>query len=90
MRFWTKWASRLIRAYGTEAREWLADAKETADLGKNFGATLTAAELTWMMTHEYARTAEDAVWRRTKLGLRLTANQIKTIDTWMIEEEHLL
>ena len=85
-----KWASRLIRAYGTEAREWLADAKETADLGKNFGATLTAAELTWMMTHEYARTAEDAVWRRTKLGLRLTANQIKTIDTWMIEEEHLL
>jgi glycerol-3-phosphate dehydrogenase len=80
----------LVRAYGTEAREWLGDAKVAKDLGKDFGATLTAAELTWMMTREYAQTAEDVVWRRTKLGLRLAAKQIKAIDTWMAKEGQLL
>lgn len=78
-----KWAARLVRAYGTEARKWLADAKSIDDLGQGFGATLTVAELRWMMTQEYAVTAEDAVWRRTKLGLRLSTEQITVIDTWM-------
>ena len=78
-----KWAVRLVRAYGTEAREWLSDATVATDLGKDFGATLTEAELRWMMTREFAVTAEDAVWRRTKLGLRLDKAQIAAIDAWM-------
>ncbi len=78
-----KWARRLVRAYGTEARVWLDAARSAEDLGMDFGATLTEAELRWMMRHEYARTAEDAVWRRSKLGLRLTPEQIATIDDWM-------
>ena len=77
------WARRLVRAYGTEAFDIVGDAQGPGDLGRDFGATLTEAELRWMMTREYARTAEDAVWRRTRLGLRLNAAQIAAIDDWM-------
>jgi glycerol-3-phosphate dehydrogenase len=77
------WAGRLIRAYGTEAAAMLGDAKTPEELGPDFGATLTGREVAWMMRHEYARTAEDVVWRRTRLGLRLTAGQIAALDAWM-------
>jgi glycerol-3-phosphate dehydrogenase len=77
------WAKRLIRAYGTEAQRVLGGAHAASDLGQDFGATLTQAEVEWLMTHEYARTAEDVVWRRNKLGLRLTAEQIQALDDWM-------
>ncbi|WP_420584219.1 glycerol-3-phosphate dehydrogenase [Ruegeria sp.] len=77
------WAERLVRAYGTDARILLGDAATTEDLGEGFGATLTARELEWLMDKEYARTAEDVVWRRNKLGLRLSAEQIARIQTWM-------
>ncbi|MDO9637220.1 MAG: glycerol-3-phosphate dehydrogenase [Pseudotabrizicola sp.] len=76
-------AARLIRAYGTEAATMLGDARSLADLGRDFGATLTEAELRWLMTHEYARCAADVVWRRSKLGLRLTPLQIAAIDDHM-------
>ncbi len=79
------WAGRLVRAYGTEARAILAAAQDQADLGEEFGATLTEAELSWLIDKEYARTAEDVVWRRNKLGLRLNPAQIARIDSWMAE-----
>ncbi|MEL7132879.1 MAG: glycerol-3-phosphate dehydrogenase, partial [Pseudomonadota bacterium] len=81
-----QWAGRLIRAYGTEAWEVLSGAKTAQDLGPDFGATLTGAELKWMMTREYAARGEDALWRRTKLGLRLTFDQRAAVDTWMKEQ----
>ena len=77
------WARRLVRAYGTEAWAVLGEAKSVSDLGQDFGATLTEAEVRWLMTHEYARAAEDVVWRRSKLGLRLDAEQIAAIDAFM-------
>jgi glycerol-3-phosphate dehydrogenase len=77
------WAARLIRAYGTEARIVLNNARVARDLGRDFGATLTEAEVRWQMSHEFAQTAEDIVWRRTKLGLRMTADQIAVLDTFM-------
>ena len=77
------WAARLIRAYGTEAATMLNGASSAAHLGQNFGATLTETEVRWLMTHEFARSAADVVWRRSKLGLRLTADQIAALDTWM-------
>ena len=80
------WAARLIRAYGTEAWDVLGEAKTADALGQDFGATLTEAELRWMMTREYATTGADALWRRTKLGLRLTENQRTAVDTWMKEQ----
>lgn len=77
------WARRLVRAYGTEAHDLLDGANEAADLGRDFGATLTEAELRWLHAREFARTAEDVVWRRGKLGLRLAPEQIAAIDDWM-------
>ena len=76
-------AARLIRAYGTEARAVLGGAKTAADLGRDFGATLTEAELRWLISREYARRAEDVVWRRSKLGLRLDAAQIAAIGAFI-------
>ena len=76
-------AARLIRAYGTEAFAVLGDARSPEDLGRDFGATLTEAELRWLMQNEWARRAADVVWRRSKLGLRLSAEQIAAIDDWM-------
>ncbi|RWR13705.1 glycerol-3-phosphate dehydrogenase [Paenirhodobacter populi] len=67
------WAARLIRTYGTEARLWLGDAARAADLGQDFGATLTAAEIRWQIDREWARSGKDVLWRRTKIGLHLDA-----------------
>lgn len=77
------WALRLVRAYGTMAALMLGDAQSEADLGAAFGATLTACEVDWLMATEFAQTAEDVVWRRSKLGLRLTPAQIAAIDDYM-------
>jgi glycerol-3-phosphate dehydrogenase len=77
------WARRLVRAYGTEAPAILGMAKTAADLGQDFGATLTEAEVHWLMTREYARSAEDVIWRRSKLGLRLSKDQVASLEAWM-------
>ena len=76
-------ASRLAHAYGTHALRLLGNAKSSADLGESFGATLTAAEVEYLITSEWAMTAEDIVWRRSKLGLRLSRAQMAVIDDWI-------
>ena len=81
-------ARRLVRAYGTEALNILGNAEQAADLGQDFGATLTEAEINWLMTHEYARNAEDVIWRRNKLGLRLSQEQVRALDDWMAQRRH--
>lgn len=80
------WASRLVRAYGTEAADILGDAKQATDLGHDFGATLTEVEVKWLMKNEFARNAEDVIWRRNKLGLRMTEEQAKILDNWMAQQ----
>ena len=75
----------MVRAYGTEAFAILGEAKTRADLGRDFGAGLSEAEVIWLMDREWARRAEDVVWRRTKLGLRLSADQIAVLDRFMLE-----
>ena len=77
------WARRLVKAYGTEASEVLRNAKTPVALGRDFGATLSEAEIRWLIAKEYARSADDVVWRRTKLGLRMTVDQIAALDVWM-------
>src|SRR5450631_49385 len=76
-------ANRLAHAYGTRATRLLGSAKSMADLGQAFGATLTEAEVRYLMSSEWACTAEDIVWRRSKLGLRLSADEIAAIDDWI-------
>ncbi len=76
-------AIRMIRSFGTEAWDILGAAKSTADLGFDFGATLTEAEVRWLMTREFAWNAEDVIWRRSKLGLKMTAQEIEKLDRWI-------
>ncbi len=76
-------ARRLVRAYGTEAATMLGDAGAPADLGRDFGAGLTEREVAWLMDREYAMTAEDVVWRRSKLGLRMSDEEVAALDAWI-------
>ncbi|MCZ4431093.1 glycerol-3-phosphate dehydrogenase [Agrobacterium sp. SOY23] len=76
-------ARRLVRHYGLEAREILGTAGSREDLGRDFGGSLTEAEVNFLMEREYARTAADIVWRRTKSGLRMTVAEIEALDSWM-------
>ena len=80
------WAKRLVKAYGTDAATLLGTAETAADLGRDFGATLTEAEVRWLMTKEYAREATDVVWRRSKLGLRLSEDQVAELDAYMVAQ----
>jgi len=77
------WARRMVRGYGTDAWMVLGSATSADDLGEDFGATLTDAEVKWLVSKEYARSAEDIVWRRSKLGLRMTSEQIARLDETM-------
>ncbi|WP_375207849.1 glycerol-3-phosphate dehydrogenase [Hyphococcus sp.] len=79
-------AERLVKAYGDEAPLLLGKASSISDLGRYFGATLTEKEVIWMMEKEFARTAGDIVWRRSKLGLRMNAGQIAELDAWMAKQ----
>ncbi|MEO8244157.1 MAG: glycerol-3-phosphate dehydrogenase [bacterium] len=81
------WAARLIRAYGSEAATLLGSATTAADLGEDFGGTLTETEVRWLITHEFATEAADIIWRRTKLGLRLNAPQIEHLKAFMAAEK---
>jgi glycerol-3-phosphate dehydrogenase len=66
---------RLSHAYGTRANAILDDASAPADLGRDFGHGLTEREVAYLVASEWAQTAEDILWRRTKLGLRFTPEQ---------------
>ena len=59
---------------------------EKKDTRSGFGAGLTEREVRWLMRHEYARRGEDVVWRRSKLGLRMSKAEIAALDKWMIKE----
>ncbi len=76
-------AERLAHAYGTRARAILEAARVEADWGASFGSGLTEREVRYLMEHEWARTAEDVLWRRSKLGLRVSAAEAQKLDQWM-------
>ena len=68
-------ARRFARTYGTLCRAFLDGRDSQAALGEAFGAGLTAAEVDYLIEREWARSAEDILWRRTKLALRLTESE---------------
>ncbi|CAN5335366.1 glycerol-3-phosphate dehydrogenase [soil metagenome] len=78
-------AHRLVLTYGTRAPTILTGARSLDDLGPWFGAELSAAEVTFLRRQEWATTAEDVLWRRTRLGLRLTAAEAEALAGWMAE-----
>ncbi len=78
-------AHRLIRLYGTRAHAILGTAASPADLGEHFGHGLTAAEVDYLVAHEWARTADDILWRRTKLGLHFTPDETARLAAYLTE-----
>jgi glycerol-3-phosphate dehydrogenase len=75
-------ARRLFRAYGTDARKMLEDARCAADLGRRFGP-LSEREIEWLKLKEWARNADDILWRRSKLGLHMTREEQDALRSYM-------
>lgn len=82
---WLPQAQRdaLARRHGSELPELLGDARGPADLGEDFGGGLCERELEWMLSREWARSADDILWRRSKCGLHMTADQREKVARWL-------
>ena len=74
---------RLLRAYGTRVEAVLGEAVRVEDLGEPIAHGLYASEARYLLAAEFAHTAEDILWRRTKLGLRFTAEEIARLERWL-------
>lgn len=74
---------RLARSYGLEAHAILGNAVSRADLGHDFGGGLSEAEVRHLRQQEWAITAEDILWRRSKLGLHMSANERESLVRWL-------
>ncbi|HEY5710806.1 MAG TPA: glycerol-3-phosphate dehydrogenase [Allosphingosinicella sp.] len=77
---------RMSRAYGTRLGRVLDGARNMADLGRHFGAGLHEREIRYLIDVEWARTAEDVLWRRTKIGLELDAREQAALAAWIARE----
>ncbi len=76
-------ARRLVRSYGTLAGGMLGDARSAGDLGRVFGADLSEREVDWLVRCEWARTADDVLWRRSKLGLWFSAADVAALERYL-------
>ena len=74
---------RLARAYGFDAFAMLGKAKSASDLGRDFGHGLYECEVRWMIDKEWARTSDDILWRRSKLGLWFDDGQKQALGRWL-------
>ena len=77
---------RMSYAYGTRIALVLGNARSLSDLGQDLGMGLYAREVDYLIAHEWALSAEDIVWRRTKLGLRMSASQVEVLDAYIGEK----
>lgn len=77
------WSHQLIRRYGTQCWTLLANARTIDDLGYHFGASLYEREVDYLVKSEWATTADDILWRRTKLGLQLNAAEQDSLQKWL-------
>ena len=76
-------ATRLFRTYGSCAYDMTGKIKETSDLGTSFGHDLYGFEVDYLISREWAKCAEDVLWRRTKLGLFLSVAETATLDEYI-------
>jgi len=72
---------RLCRTFGTQIHTLVKNSKDQ-DIGKIFGGLLSEAEARYLVSHEWANSAEDILWRRTKLGLHLSAEDREAFTAW--------
>ena len=71
------------RNYGTEIKVLLENCSAMEDLGENFGGGLFACEVAYLMDYEWAETAEDIIWRRSKKGLRMSKGASTELQSWI-------
>ncbi|GGD44763.1 glycerol-3-phosphate dehydrogenase [Erythrobacter arachoides] len=76
-------ALRIGRAYGTRAVDWLGEAGCWDDLGRQFNCGLSEAEVEYLRRVEWAVSAEDVLWRRTKLGLHMSAAEVAELESYL-------
>lgn len=74
---------RLARTYGTRSERLLDGVRTPADLGQDFGGSLYAREVDYLISEEWARSAEDVLFRRTKLGLHLPSDAANRVARYM-------
>lgn len=79
---------RYVRTYGTITHEVLRGCKGLDDLGECFGGTLYACEVDYLVEQEWAVTAQDILWRRTKQGLRMSATEVTRLETYLSNYAH--
>jgi glycerol-3-phosphate dehydrogenase len=72
---------RYARSYGTRMDKFLEGARGPADLGRDFGEGIYEAEILYLVQKEWARTGEDVLWRRSKLGLHLSKRTINALES---------
>jgi glycerol-3-phosphate dehydrogenase len=75
---------RWVRSYGTKTRALLTNARALADLGTDFGHGLYAVEVDYLVDHEWAQSAEDILWRRSKLGLRFNTEEAQKLEDYIV------
>ena len=73
----------IVRRHGSRAPRILRDARFAEGLGRNFGGGLTQHEIEYLVAEEWAATAEDVLWRRTKCGLHMTPQQRESVAAFM-------
>ncbi len=76
-------ASRLVRTYGTDSFPVLGDASGIGDLGRLFTGTLHEREVRYLVSHEWAMTADDILWRRTKQGLYASPGEHVALEHYL-------
>ena len=82
----TPTAQRIIHAYGTLCQQMLKGRENRQDLGQDFGGGLYAFEVDWLIENEWAQTAEDILWRRSKLGLHTSLAQQTALKNYIKEQ----
>jgi len=73
----------VVRRHGSRAPRVLGEAKVPEALGTHFGAGLTEREVEYLVAEEWAETAEDVLWRRTKCGLHMTAAERNAVAEFL-------
>ena len=76
------WLKRLLRRHGSLAREVIGEARDEAGLGEKFGGGLYECEVRYLVAKEWARVADDVLWRRTKCGLHMTGSERSRVADW--------
>ena len=76
-------ASRWAHAYGSRVWKFINGITAMDELGEDFGHSLFAKEVDYLVDQEWARTSQDILWRRTKLGYQFSDDQIQLLDQYL-------